>query len=1046
MRAIFVEFECDPVVLEIRSAGKAATKDVVFHVYGLEDAARLKVLPQSIPAAGAFRFTAGKAEVRSHSDDPSEAIHVSVPVTCQGGEDGKEGETSLTFVLEYPEEEPQTCSVRLIGAANHVLRPWQVLAEEYAEIRPGWREEIHSNAVLEDAAATDGDKLKEILAISHGHAKRGDGLTALCFSGGGIRSATFNLGMLQGLSAAGLLGKFDYVSSVSGGGYLSSWLAGWIHRAGGVEAVAPQLGELRPDPQQPEAGPLRFLRQYSNYLTPQLGALSGDTWTVAAIVIRNLLLNLLVMVPLLAAALVLPLLAVAKEAPAGWSPGPVPLFWLAAITGTTGLFFMSLLRASAKPRPGKEAKRWEQQFLLLGLAPLLLGNVLMAWGVAEFEAHGGLVFSVALRWSAIWALVMPVVAFGAAAALQGRLLHRERSFLKGDLISLVLSGAVISLVYATVVAKWAAPLLHSKYPFYPALAPILFLGPVMLHKTLFVAFSSFAEESGYPSDLGEADREWWARWSGYTLIAAVLWMVVSVIVFFGPSLLGLAKNAIGSRITTAGVTGFLGWITSRLGTSSSSSAKESGGSGGWREWVLALAAPLFALATLLLVSSLTQDLLRLIFDTKTDYTKRWIPPFTGAVWQVLAASLVLGAVGLFMGRFVNVNRFSLQAMYRNRLVRAYLGASNPRRRPNLFTGFDPEDNLRLHELRDNRPFPVIGAALNLVAGKDLAWQQRKAECFTASPLHCGAARLGYRRSQAFGGEKGISLGTAVATSGAAANPNMGYHSSPAVTFIMTLFNARLGVWLGNPGPLGVDSYTRGGPRSSGLVLLAEALGLTDSDHPYVNLSDGGHFENLGIYEMVRRRCRYIVVGDAGGDPSCSFEDLGNAIRKIRIDLGIPIAFDDRIDIYPKPAGKPEADARYCAVGTIRYSAVDGEGAQDGTLIYIKPAVYEGRDEPYDVYNYAKSSKDFPHESTADQWFSESQFESYRALGWATVRSLIGQGPHRRLQSLVELEDNVRAYLHVGSSRPGRGSALPAAPLAVAALPPAAAPEDLMQPS
>src|SRR6185295_9910671 len=154
------------------------------------------------------------------------------------------------------------------------------------------------------------------------------------------------------------------------------------------------------------------------------------------------------------------------------------------------------------------------------------------------------------------------------------------------------------------------------------------------------------------------------------------------------------------------------------------------------------------------------------------------------------------------GRFVNVNRFSLQAMYRNRLVRAYLGASNPRRQPNLFTGFDPDDNLRLHELRDNRPFPVIGAALNLVAGQDLAWQQRKAECFTASPLHCGAARLGYRRSQAFGGENGISLGTAVATSGAAANPNMGYHSSPAVTFIMTLFNARLGVWLGNPGPLG----------------------------------------------------------------------------------------------------------------------------------------------------------------------------------------------------------------------------------------------------
>ena len=863
-------------------------------------------------------------------------------------------------------------------------------------------------------------------------------------SGGGIRSATFNLGVVQGLAGAGVLDKFDYVSSVSGGGYLSSWLAGWIRRAGGVHAVASELGQLQSDPQRPEPAPLRFLRQYSNYLTPRLGALSGDAWTVAAIVIRNLLLNLLVMVPLLAAVLALPLLAVA-EIPQQWSPGPEPLFWLAMIAGTTGLFFMSLLRASSKPRPGKDPKKsWDQRFLLLGLAPLLLGNVLMAWAVAEFHTHGGLVFSVALQWSAIWALVMPVVAFSLSAVLQRRLLSRQRAFFKGDLISLVLSGAVISFVYAAIVANWAEPLLESKYPFYPVVAPILFLGPVLLHKTLFVAFSSFAEEKGYPSDLGDADREWWSRWSGYCLIAAGLWMVVSTIVFFGPTLLGMARSEIGSRVTTTGVTGVLGWIISRLGQSAETSGKPSGSSGGWRSWVLALAAPLFCVAVLLLVSALSQDLFRVLFAEPADYDQVWIPPFTGTVWQVLAASLALAAIGIAMGRFVNVNRFSLQAMYRNRLVRAYLGASNPRRRPNLFTGFDPEDNLRLHELRRNRPFPVINTALNLVSGKDLAWQQRKAESFTASPLHCGAARLGYRRSQVYGGEHGISLGTAVATSGAAANPSMGYHSSPAITFIMTLFNARLGVWLGNPGPLGAQTYNRCGPRSSGLVLLGEALGHTDSEHPYVNLSDGGHFENLGIYEMVRRRCRYIVVGDAGCDPTYTFEDLGNAIRKIRIDLGIPIDFENRVDIYPKPAGKPESDARYCAVGTIRYSAVDGPRAQDGTMIYIKPAICEGRDEPYDVYNYAKTSADFPHESTGDQWFSESQFESYRALGRATVQSLISQGPHAPLQGLEEFEANVRTYLHAGSARPERRAALRPAPV-VAAVLPSAPPEPAVPP-
>lgn len=1033
MGAITVELDTDPVVFEIRSTRtNRKKKDVVCHVSGIEDVSNLRVTVQPIPPAGDFHFKAEEAEVMQTSE---RRVRVAVPVICHGdGKEGAEGKSELILACQYQGEEVK-CTVRLVATANCVLPLWQVLAEEYSELKPEWHGEIHDNPELKNREKTDGEKLKAILGIVHGRTKNDDGLTALCFSGGGIRSATFNLGVLQGVARAGLLDKFDYVSSVSGGGYLSSWLAGWLHRDGGVAKVAPLLGHAQADPERPEARPLIFLRQYSNYLTPRLGALSGDTWTIAAIVIRNLLLNLLVMVPLLAALLVLPLLAVAKME---WSPGPEPLFWLAVVTGTTGIFFMSLLRASAKPRLKEDETSWDQRFLLLGLAPLLVGNLFMAWAVAAFEKDRGFVFSVVLQWTGIWAWVMPVVAFGAADLLQSGMLHRKMAFFKSDLISLTLSGGVITFLYAVIVTRWAKPLLDSPYPLYPVLAPILFLGPVMLHKTLFIAFSSFAEERGFPSDLGDADREWWARWSGYTLIAAVLWMVVSAGVFFGPSLLGQARNFIGSRVTTAGLTGFLGWIISRLGQSSNTKAKESGETGGWRSWAMALAAPLFCLAVLLLVSALTQDLLRKVFGAPVD-REGWIAPFSGTFVQILGASAVLGLLGLFLGRFVNVNRFSLQAMYRNRLVRAYLGASNPKRRPNLFTGFDPEDNLRMHELRKNRPFPVVNVALNLVSGKDLAWQQRKAESFTASPLHCGAARLGYRRAQAYGGEHGLSLGTAVATSGAAANPNMGYHSSPFVTFIMTLFNARLGIWLGNPGPLGADTYTRSGPRSSGLVLLSEALGHTDSDHPYVNLSDGGHFENLGIYEMVRRRCRYIVVGDGGCDPQCAFDDLGNAIRKIRIDLGVPIEFEDRVDVFPKPTtGKPEANARYCAIGTIRYSAVDGPAAVDGTLIYIKPAIYEGRHEPYDVYNYAKTSKDFPHEPTGDQWFSESQFESYRALGSGAVQSLIGQGPNTDVATLATFEANVRRYLSVGSSRPPRSAAALAAPAAPPMLPPASA--------
>src|SRR5215212_2195370 len=187
MRAVYAEFEVDPIVFEIRSAGGSRMKDVVLDVYGLEDASRLKVKVQPVPPAGAFRFAAGAAVVRSLSGSPSDPLRVTVPVTCTGGEDGEEGESALALLLEYPDQEPETVSVRLVGSANRVLPLWQVLAEEYEEVREGWRDELRSNKVLQDPQATDRRKLQEVIGIVDGHAKRGEGLAALCFSGGGIR-------------------------------------------------------------------------------------------------------------------------------------------------------------------------------------------------------------------------------------------------------------------------------------------------------------------------------------------------------------------------------------------------------------------------------------------------------------------------------------------------------------------------------------------------------------------------------------------------------------------------------------------------------------------------------------------------------------------------------------------------------------------------------------------------------------------------------------------------------------------------------------------
>lgn len=286
--------------------------------------------------------------------------------------------------------------------------------------------------------------------------------------------------------------------------------------------------------------------------------------------------------------------------------------------------------------------------------------------------------------------------------------------------------------------------------------------------------------------------------------------------------------------------------------------------------------------------------------------------------------------------------------------------------------------IQKYERRPYRLFHVINMTLNLFHGENLAWQQRKAESFTTSALHSGCFHLGYRETKHYGGPEGLSLGTAATTSGAAVNSNMGnYFSSSLVSFVLTFFNARLGLWLGNPGVAGDSSYQLAYPKLSVLPIISEAFGFTDNRSRFVNLSDGGHFENLGLYEMVLRRCNFIIVADGGEDAKCKFDDLGNAVRKIRIDLGIPIEFQ-QIPIYPRDH-KDHEDGSYWAIARIKYSRVDlSSEDRDGLLLYIKPAFYGS--EPSDIYNYAVTHDSFPHQTTANQFFNESQFESYRMLG------------------------------------------------------------------
>ncbi len=951
---------------------------------------------------------------------------------------------------------------------------YAVLEKEY--------EELHG-ALPYETDGLDGEaRLKAVCDQIHARAKKGSKRTALCFSGGGIRSATFGLGVLQGLARRGLLTEFDYLSTVSGGGYLGGWFSAWLKRESersgksAPDALKDIQAELTTPPApklQPEPETVRHLRSYSNYMSPRLGLLSADTWTLVAIYFRNLFLIQLVLVPLIFGVLVVPRLSLAVARWSGGKDWTTLAYWVAVVFGVTAIAFIIANRPSvADARPsGLDASRLSKKyraewwFIILCVVPLLvLASMITtywAWLRAPVDQlrlppfgdiHNAFSF-------AFFGLLLYVGAYVVAQILL------VRKFLLAEPVFAALTGIIGGLltylvaanVFDNPVVKDAEAATVLSTSLYVCFAAPIFLILFLTASTLFVGFAS--------RKTTDADREWLARAGAWVLIAAALWVVVSVIVIFGPvAVIYFGEKYLGSwLVPLAGVGGASGAVTlgggasGRTAVNNKEEKKQSASV--WtqllKRYALALAAPVFAVVLLVVMSLATSYLYRAIYDALAD-AGPWANGLGAALaikpiaWDalarlpfdrlgllnviyklpgrfVLALSFVVVFVGFVMGLCVNINKFSLHAAYRDRLIRAYLGASRreSERRPNPFTGFDEADNMPMSELAA-RPLHVVNMTLNLVSlsSEQLAWQDRKAESFTSSRLYSGSFCLGYRDSREYGYDKamgrGISLGTAVAVSGAAASPNMGYYSSTFVTFLLSLFNVRLGWWLGNPGRAGDSTYNKSGPTYGPRPIIAETLGWTDDRHPYVYLSDGGHFENLGLYEMVLRRCHTIIVSDGSADPTFTFSDLGNAVGKIRDDLGIPIVFDN-IPVTPKDRDKVaslQADdlkEKFCAVGTICYEKKDGPNAVNGTIIYIKPNVYGG--EPADVFHYAKSNPAFPHESTADQMYSESQFESYRALGEYIVKLMCGDGAVTDLESF---QTQVCKYL----GKPGVASASP----------------------
>ncbi len=357
---------------------------------------------------------------------------------------------------------------------------------------------------------------------------------------------------------------------------------------------------------------------------------------------------------------------------------------------------------------------------------------------------------------------------------------------------------------------------------------------------------------------------------------------------------------------------------------------------------------------------------------------------------------VLGAwfgAAIVLILFANFNHVSAHRYYRNALMRAYLARRKDLKLPPNGEKDDPDD-FALWEIRQtDAPYQLINVAMNTIGSQNPKLRARGADNFIFSRLYSGFdnryLRLPSSPEEAKAScsdEEAMMLATAMTISGAAVNPNAYATRARPIAFLMTLFNIRLGYWITRP----IRTIAAGcwGRRMSTFACIYNEMtgtGLRETN-ANVHLSDGGHFENLGLYELIRRRCKYIFVIDAGRDVDYCCSDLGKVVELARMDFGAKITIDlDRLRRSSAPGQAQDA----FTIGTVDYlvDATDGlPQVTRGYILYVKPTLLKSI--PRDVETYGLSNTSFPQDSTADQWYDERQFESYRELGYQITRHII----------------------------------------------------------
>jgi Patatin-like phospholipase len=749
-------------------------------------------------------------------------------------------------------------------------------------------------------------------------------LTGIALSGGGIRSAIFCLGALQALASRNVLPNFDYMSSVSGGGYIHAALQWFWHSDPNADSSGNfPFGTAKQQRSDVGENPnLKFLRAHGRYLTPGDGL---SIWTLTAVILRTIFLNLMVWIPLGALVFIL-VIAAFHQAP-DWLKLHTPnLLWF----------------AMAAEWQDHRGLHWP---LELFFAVCLLAGLLL------------------IAWSALWAL---------GFSLDTRISPKGQSSSgpKRPLgILLIMTAAVIFSVIVAANIGDAGPMQLT----------VLFVLVIIAAMTLFV---TAMRRPGRAAAANYKSRRRFERWAGYSLpwttIILALGTVPLIPWFAVNEQTGFFKAAVGLIGTASGaVTGIVGH--------QAQSQKKAPGDG--TRWMLMAASAVF----LYFVAVLAYSIAQLAFDPA---------PLFGASYQNVVPAVVFaaGVLAVILALGTNVNYVGLHRFYRDRLMEGFMPNPDSVERDRVGPS-EAADRLSIMDLWPPRkasaddpnraiPYPIVNTNAILVNDRNRKRAWRGGDNFIISPLYIGSTATGWEKTPQHITKYGPqTLASAVAASGAALNANAAYAGAGVtrdrlLSIVMVLMNLRLGMWVGRPTQRRAGRISRQPNHFIPGFLYGMALGGYRSESAFQELSDGGHFDNLGIYELIRRRLAVIFVVDGEEDNTTAMAALFSAAQRVREDFDVTIdlrnGLDDLVPAAPNAAATYPLGAKYVREPYFEAPIIYPGGAP-GRLIYVKLSLVQ--DVGFEAKGYRAQHPDFPHQSTSDQFFRPEQIEAYRTLGY-----------------------------------------------------------------